>query len=184
MRRYGEGSTVSTIALIAFVILLVCAAMMLPRFAHAAGYTPIQPAQSGLWFDPSHGSEGFTLVVSDRFVAPTGGYDRDAFVIAYLGAITDLPAWLYAQGRPERGGTNFPLIASPAIFGASGTGPGEPLGSLSLSSLACDRLQAIITIGSQAVTYRLQPLHYESGGGQCYTCASPDFFPVPPGCQY
>lgn len=145
--------------LVSFVLLCLMSSV-----CAAGDYTPIQPAQSGLWFDSASNGSGFDFNIYDN------GANRTVFVV-YFDGVSGL--WYFAQGTPTRLLTRLPLMQG-----------GSAVGTLDLASYGCGRVVANATVLGQTKGFDLGPLLYDRGGGSCYTCVEPDFSPLPEGCGF
>jgi hypothetical protein len=166
----------------AFVLIFVCA--LLWGCSHAAAqdgvYTPLQPAMSGQWADPYALGEGFSLVVRDT---PAGRMVFGEYFAARA-CETCPPTWLWFQGTPTPGQSEFTLYASDALtFNTTPTPGATPVGTITLAPLGCRGILAFIDAGPPTLVVRhLAPVVYELGAGQCFTCPAVDFSPPIPQC--
>lgn len=172
------------VRIVAMAGMLLLAAVATPPAEAQGVYTPIQPAMSGLWYDTGAVGEGATLVVTD---SPAG---RSVFGIVYEGRRCDAgactPGWLYFQGTPTHGATTLPLYATNALtFNTNSLPlPADVVGTITLRPEGCGAVYAEVNTTGPLVARHWVPLHYEQGGGTCYTCPGVDVSPPWPGCNY
>jgi hypothetical protein len=140
-------------------------------------YTPLQPEQSGEWFDPAHAGQGVQLNVVQNAAGDT--YVQAVVDAGSIGA--DPPAWFDAEAAGTGRHTTLPLFQSQAHFGGPSAGV-QRVGDLTLDVQACDAITATVAIDGQfPEQFRLRPLiAYRSL--ECFTCDASGFSPPDPRC--
>lgn len=159
--------------------LIYALALLVVSFVAFAA-TPLQPAQSGLYYDPFFSGQGVDLKVIARQDS------REVFAVFYLGKIGETNRWAYISGSARgstKGGASFELRESNAEFAVPGGGPDGPqLGSVTLYSTDCGSIIANVTVDNATQQMFLIPL-IRDNNAQCYTCADVDFSPIDPQCE-
>lgn len=159
-------------------VIVVFALFLLAFGARAA--VPLQPAQSGLYYDPFFTGQGVDLKVIERSDA------REVFAVFYLGRTGEHNRWGYIHGAANGStaeGASFDLRESNVEFAQPGGDPvGAVIGSVTLFSTACHSVIANVTLDDSLQQMFLIPL-IRDNDAQCYACADVQFSPIDPKCE-